>query len=178
MFRAGPNHIHPSQDGEISYILGQGFRLFEEGQEKALINPNAGLPAVGTIFEDVLTTTTSTSDVVMSGMTVIPEAGTYMVFFSGDLSHSANRGEIYVSLYASRYLVKGTTRYHLHPRWASYSFCTFAVLSVNGAQPIEGRWRVVSGVGTNYSRQMILMRISKKLLNIGLSTMMSSVSSY
>ena len=39
-------------------------------------------------------------------------------------------------------------------------FCCVAVVTVNGAQSIEGRWRVSAGTGTMYVRGLTLLKVA------------------
>ena len=102
----------------------------------------ARVAATGTI------TTTSASDILATDMTLTPAAGTYLCFFTGtcwigspDTTHSA-----YVSIYgggssAAEVAVSDTPGYFA-------AFCVVGVVTVNGAQAIEGRWRRDTGGGT------------------------------
>jgi hypothetical protein len=130
------------------------MQIYEGGVEKGLREPDADIVSAATIA-----TTTSTSDVVMSGMTATPAAGTYLVVFSGDLAHGTHNGEVRTSLYKGGLQVVGSQRFFRCYGTSTGAFTCIALVAVNGAETIEGRWRVNSGTGTNYSRQLAVVKV-------------------
>lgn len=115
-----------------------------------------------TLVESAVTTTTGSSiDVLMAGMTLMPAAGTYMVWFSGDLQHADNNQTITTTIYAAG--VAQTASARTWRRGAGQgnvetSFSSVAKVVVNGAQTIEGQWRTPGGTATNDHRQLYIMR--------------------
>jgi hypothetical protein len=108
-------------------------------------------------------TTTSVTDVLMAGMTITPPAGQYTVFFSTTFQHSNNGSTIYCSIYAGGVQELYSEKMIQSPRWvnAGYAGFTQAIVTVNGAQAIECRWRS-SGLGTAtaLARSMMIVRVS------------------
>jgi hypothetical protein len=109
-----------------------------------------------------LTTTTSTTDVAVAGMTITPPAGKYAVWFSSFLQHSNNNRTINISIYA------GGTQYAYSERMAQMSqwnnvalcFATNAIVTVNGTQAIDVRWRTNGGTASMLNRSMLIVRVS------------------
>jgi hypothetical protein len=155
---------HPSQNGEFAYVNGHGFRLYEDS-EKGLREPDTGV-----VFSEKTATTTSLVDEPMPDLSIIPDAGEYLVIFSGDLGHS-DLGVIYTSIYVGHDPQKGSIRQTQMSRNGA-SFCSCAKVTVNGAQSVEGWWRVSTGTGTNYNRQLLLIKVAEKGLSIKLPMMM------
>jgi hypothetical protein len=109
------------------------------------------------------TTTAAAGAGLMLGMSITPEAGTYCVWFEGDLFHSVNDATITTSIYSAAVLQPSSER--LFRRGAgqgnvSSSFACMARVMVNGAQAIEGRWRTSAATATNTHRQLLIMRVS------------------
>lgn len=111
------------------------------------------------------TTTTSTSDGVMSGMTQTPVAGTYLVSFSTCVDHSAQSVAVVVSLYSGGTRKADSERAPV-PRFNGAGANTLtpclainAVTLVNGAQAIAIEWKTASGTATAHQRTMNLLRV-------------------
>jgi len=107
------------------------------------------------------TTTTSSSYVLLSGMTVTPAAGTYLCFFSTTL-HTSNLTVI--SAYFTFYL-DGTQVTHTERRidtYASYDIpvATQGIMTVDGSQAIEVRWRRTGGTNTAYQRTLNIIKVA------------------
>ena len=112
--------------------------------------------------------TTSTSDVLMTGLTLTPPAGTYLVSFDTSADRRNNNGEAYFSIYvggtkqdASERLIKVSVdaagRNHIIP----VSISEYPV-TVNGSQAIEIRWRRASGGGrarSRVARSLVVKRV-------------------
>lgn len=111
------------------------------------------------------TTTSSTTDATMSGMTVTPAAGTYEVEFDCDLSSATSGAVVTVSFYvggvqqaqsqrkvmpfAGGILTAGSQRLMIS---------VSAKITVNGSQAIDLRWSTSSGTITAAARSMQLVR--------------------
>lgn len=106
-------------------------------------------------------TTASTTDVLMASMTLTPAAGTYLAIYSTEVVNSANGVErTYVSLWSAGAQVVGTER-AVGTAGAAYSpVFTQAVITVNGSQAIEGRWRVLAGTSTAHQRRLTLVKLA------------------
>lgn len=111
-------------------------------------------------------TTTSTTDVLLTGMTITPVAGTYMAVFSTTVDHSAQSVAVVVSIYVGGVLKTDSVR-SVVPRFngigansLSPMSCTNGVVTVNGSQAIEIRWKTASGTATSHQRTLDIFRLS------------------
>ncbi|HEY9661447.1 MAG TPA: hypothetical protein V6C65_23570 [Allocoleopsis sp.] len=106
------------------------------------------------------TSTSSGTDVVLTSMTLTPAAGTYWVYFDSTVVNSGNGAErVLVSLY-----VNGVQRAHTLKRigiagGAQSNVTIGDIVSVNGSQAIDIRWRVPAGTGTCFERSLHVVRI-------------------
>jgi hypothetical protein len=106
-------------------------------------------------------TTSSTSDVLATSMTITPAAGTYLVWFSGSVSMSSGGADLFTSVWAAGSWYAASERVFRRGNQASYaSFACGALVVVNGAQAIEGRWRVASNTGTMYQRTLVILKVA------------------
>ena len=110
-----------------------------------------GVTAVAPVTAGGTITTTSTSDVLASGMTSTPAAGTYLCFFTGGgwLSNPGSSNyTVAASIYAGGSQVSGSEIQFSDAQYYNTPFSCVGVATVNGSQAIEGRWRVNGGGGT------------------------------
>lgn len=112
------------------------------------------------------TTTTSTTDVLMNSMTLTPIAGTYLVMFSTTVEHSAQSVAVFISIYAGGTLKTDSVRGPV-PRFnalgansLSPMASTNGVVTVNGSQAIEIRWKTASGTATAHQRTLNILRVA------------------
>ena len=106
------------------------------------------------------TTTASTTDVLMASMTATPAAGTYMVWFSGDIKNNSNARTMTMSIYVNGALYTGSERANVIAQSADiHNFICMTHVTVNGSQAIEGRWRTSAGTATNTNRQLYYMKV-------------------
>jgi hypothetical protein len=181
------------------------------------------------------TTTTSTADVLVGNMTITPVPGTYMVWFTGSIGHSATSANIFTSIYFSgtfagtvsitngsatvtgtntffntwfqvgdqiQFTSQAATLYTILSitsdmvltltanyggttntsttinlrqdgssarRWNNGStssaqivqapFTSIAVVTVNGSQAIEGRWRTSGSTATMHQRSLLVFQV-------------------
>lgn len=154
--------------GDILYFNGTSWVRLAPGTAGQVLQTNgAGAnpswtfsPAVTPINVATATTTTSATDVLMSGMTTTPAAGNYMVWFSGDVSNGTNNTDVYTSIYVGGTQVSGSERYYRRGNQTiSNSFASMARVTVNGAQAIEGRWRTSGGTASCLNRQLYFMQV-------------------
>lgn len=119
------------------------------------------LPKVNIISATNYITTTSTSDIIATGMTLTPVAGTYMVTFSSSVS-----GSVILSLWSGGQPVLGTERITISKAIEHYwrndinNVMTQGIVTVDGSQEIEVRWRVSDHTGTMYARNLSIMQVS------------------
>lgn len=144
-----------------------------------VLGANAGAPlsvsSTG-VLDDVLintevsatadTTTTSATDVLINAMTITPVAGTYMVWFSSYVDHSAQSVAVVVSIYSGGTLKTDSVRAPV-PRFnalgaQSLAPCvaTQGLVIVNGSQAIEARWKTASGTATSHQRTLNILRVA------------------
>jgi hypothetical protein len=110
-----------------------------------------GMTAVAPVTAGGTITTTSTSDVLATGMTSTPAAGTYLCFFTGGgwLSNPGSSNyTVAASIYAGGSQVSGSEIQFANSQYYNTPFSCVGVATVNGSQAIEGRWRVNGGGGT------------------------------
>lgn len=105
-------------------------------------------------------TTTSATAVLMTGMTVTPAAGDYLVWFTGDHIDSTNGATITTSIYVNGALVTSSERLFTNStNTQRTSFCCVAKVTVTGVEAIEGRWRRTAGTATNTRRSLAYIKV-------------------
>lgn len=129
-----------------------------------------GLLASGVSNTEVSATGTITAgtgaDALMTGMTVTPVAGTYLTFFSCDLTCASAGAATSFSLY-----VGGSQKADSIRKVAPFDGGTLSalnarcgvaingVVTVNGSQAIEIRWSASNGTNTSGPRTMNILRV-------------------
>jgi len=105
--------------------------------------------------------TSSTTDVLATSMTITPAAGTYLVIFASTVSSDANSGLVYTSIWAAGAQV-AASELSGNPKNSPdrHAHTNIAKVTVNGAQAIEGRWRVGSGTGSMYQRTLEIVKVA------------------
>jgi hypothetical protein len=106
--------------------------------------------AAGTI------TTASTTDVVVTGMTITPGAGTYLAMFSTDGSNSLGSNSI-VSIYHNAVQVANSERTFA---FTIDTIVTDAICTVAAGQAIDVRWRASANTASMGNRILTLIRLS------------------
>lgn len=109
--------------------------------------------------------TISSSYTTITGMTSTPEAGTYMVSFSASGVGSTDDQEMQVSLYKNGSKVSQTENdYGFDSNSGNsgsrFSIYTQALVTLNGSQAIEARYKTNTGTFEIYERSMILVKVS------------------
>lgn len=111
------------------------------------------------------TTTISTTDGVMAGMTTSPSAGTYLATFSTCVDHSAQSIAVVVSMYAGGVQKADSVRSPV-PRFNGVGANTLTpCLAINGivtttaGQAVTINWKTASGTATAHQRTLNLLRI-------------------
>ncbi|MEO8149675.1 MAG: hypothetical protein ABI723_18700 [Bacteroidia bacterium] len=113
----------------------------------------------------VSTSTVSTTYVLMTGMTSTPAAGTYRVTFSASGRGTNTDQQMQVSLYSAGAIVTYTQRSYGYNTNAGnltkrFDINTQALITVNGAQAIEARFKTNVGTFNVDERSMILIKIT------------------
>ncbi len=121
---------------------------------------------VSTITNQEITATaddtevSTASDILMDSMTVTPAAGSYFVMWTGSILNSANGAErTWISLYSGGSQVSATERSIGTAGGVYVPSMTQAIITVNGSQAIELRWRVAGGTSTVHSRRLTLLKV-------------------
>lgn len=113
-------------------------------------------------------TTTSTTDVLITSMTITPVAGTYLVLFSTSLDSNSNNAIITVSIYMGGTLIAESAR-RAQPQIQggvtpslnmTVPIGTETITTVNGSQAIEARWKISAGTATAHQRTLLAHRIA------------------
>lgn len=111
-------------------------------------------------------TTTSTTDVIMTGMTITPPSGTYMVWFSCWLTHSNGNDTVTISIYGGTTqnvtTVRTTTPFSGAVGAANNGIghSTNGQVTVNGSQAITIDWHTNAGTATAHAGTMDILRVS------------------
>ena len=143
----------------VSELLGLPARV--DDLELAVSQINTTLSS-STVESDSVTTTNSSTDSLLSGMTITPNQGTYLVNFSTTVTHNSGGSSVSASIYAGNSKVSASTR-TVVPNISSNAYTimlsTHAIVTVDGTQSIESRWSTSSGMATAGSRSMSIIRI-------------------
>lgn len=106
-------------------------------------------------------TSTSLTDVLITDMTVTPPAGTYAVYFSTPVVNSGNGAQrVFVSIYAGGSQIPESERFVGMSGGATACIATQCILTVNGSQAVEARWRAAAGTNTAYQRSLVLVKLT------------------
>jgi len=137
-----------------------------EGNGIKITNSAGGItianePTITQVSLSSPTTTTSTTDVLLNGMSITPGAGDYMVFFTGNLTNTNDRKQGTISLYKngikitdSEISTEGFQKESIIP-----VSITRYITGVNAGEAIDVRWNVTSNTGTFYSRTLIVQKV-------------------
>ncbi len=125
-------------------------------------------PVDASVTATASTTTTSGSDVLISGMTLTPAAGTYFVIFSTGLTSSSSTADVAISIYVNNAIISHSERV-TQPSFSAGGLGgtpairipteTHAVVTVNGSQAIEARWRTSNGTAGCTTRSMTIIKV-------------------
>lgn len=107
-------------------------------------------------------TTDSTSDVVVTSMTLTPGAGDWVAHFSGSVEHNGLlSSDIFVSFYVDGSQVAHTERIVGGPPGDVLPVYMCSLLaSVSADDAVEVRWRVSANTATMYQRSLVLQKVN------------------
>lgn len=106
-------------------------------------------------------TTTSTTPVVVTTMSQSLTAGTYLVLFSGQVSHSANNTTSTFSIFVNAVIQAFTTRTFTNASTQNkLPFLLGGIFTIASTQTIEVRASISSGTLTVGKRQFLALRIA------------------
>jgi hypothetical protein len=123
-----------------------------------------GLYNAETAFSSNITNA-STTNVVMTGMTITPPAGTYLVIFSTWLTHSNGNATVTMSIFAGGVQNTGSIRTTLPFTGAvggannGLEAGTNAIVTVNGSQAIALEWLTSTGTATAHNGALDIVKV-------------------
>lgn len=133
----------------------QGILGSQGNQGPAGTNGNNSATATGTI------TNTQTTDQLATTMTLTPASGTYQVWFTGTVSNGTTNNYTYMSVWSGGSQVAASeVNFQSSAANRTCPFCCIATVTVNGAQAIEGRWRVSAGTSSMYQRTLMILKVA------------------
>lgn len=144
----------------LAAVVGSPLSSDANGQ---LVSGTSNSETVGTST----ITTTSATDVLITGMTATPVAGTYIVWFVTTLQHITNNANIFVSIYAGGVQASGSEMEATPQIQGGVTpslnmrvpIATVNTVAVNGSQAIEARWRTSAGTATATTRTLQILRV-------------------
>jgi hypothetical protein len=110
--------------------------------------------------------TSSLTYILIPGMTITPSAGTYFVTFSTSVSGATRNDSHFVSLYSGGSVITHSEREMFYSNANQVvgmilGTHTQAIVTVNGSQAIEARYRCTAGSAiTVYERSLIIIKIA------------------
>ena len=106
-----------------------------------------GLGTAGQATATGAISTTSLTDVLVTGMTLTPGAGTYLAMFSMTMAHNKTGQTVFASMYANGVQQASTDR-DVGGQAGNLGNGAFQrIVTVGAGQAIEARWRVSSNAG-------------------------------
>ena len=121
------------------------------------INP---LPTVLEVLGTSTLTTASASDVVLTGVTLTPTVGTYVVDFTTYITNSTNDTAVTFSVYVNGVQVASTiVENSAHSTRAQNVSVTSGKIAVTGTQAIDIRWRTAAGTASAFNRVFRLTQV-------------------
>ncbi len=166
---SGSSAYIQATDGDSAAVApaGEGRLRYDGATETWQVSENTGayhplVPLATAATATADTTTTSASDVLVNSMTLTPAAGTYMVWFSGSVDHSANNGSGEMSIYAGGAQVASSERDFARGAGqgdVTTPFTCVALVTVDGIETIEGQWRTASATLTMHERTLHIVEV-------------------
>jgi hypothetical protein len=159
----GPDEINGLTDKAVP--VGADALLIEDSADawsKKKVRIDRVAPATTTAEATGTITTTSGTDVLVTSMTLTPEAGTYLVSFTGSCTNGTSGALTYISIwYNGAQVVASERRFSRGTQAVTAPFVCAAKIAVSGALAIEGRWRTSGGsTGTIYQRVLSVVKVS------------------
>lgn len=111
-------------------------------------------------------TTTSGTDALMTGMTLTPIAGTYLVLFDSVVQSASAGNSVTISIYVGGVQDANSVRSPspfdggtLSATNASCGVSSHGTYTVNGSQAIEIQWHRAAGTASVFQRKLTAMKI-------------------
>ncbi len=164
--RADHVHNHGEQVGGTTHslVVAGGSSGFMSGTDKtkldgvetnATANPVSFLSLTNTI------TTASLTDVVITGTTLTPSAGNYVIMFNAGQVGNTNANRITTfSIYINGVLLADSPRSVANASTSSEHITIISKATVNGSEAIDIRWRVSANTSTVTNRTLTLIKTS------------------
>jgi len=93
-------------------------------------------------------------------MTITPASGTYLVWFASSTCNTNNGKYVYMSIWSGGgQVIASQLQMQTITGNDEYPFCCVALVTVNGSQTIEGRWRVNANSASMYQRTLAILKI-------------------
>lgn len=145
-------------------FAGAGVTVTDAGSGEATVSipgGGGGAPASSIQQATDTQTTTSSTPVLIPGMTVTPASATYLVILSAMLANTQNNQAAQMSIYSGGTQVAASVRQTPSNTTQHLAQTTLARVTVNGAQAIEGRYnRVSAGTASIMERQLAIFQVS------------------
>ena len=139
------------------FIFGEALTAGEEIVLNRIVGQHGGLSETSFVAEAFdAQNTSSLTDVLVPNMTLTPPAGTYLVWFSAAVGNGTASNSVTLSIYFAGTRVAASER--VYARGANRiqtGLTCIAKVKVNGAQAIEGQWKVSGGVGSLAGRTLV-----------------------
>ena len=166
--------IHKATSAEISamtektVVVGDDLVVIEDSaasnaKKKVKLSTIGGSlgPKHYEVTDPYTKTTTSSSPVLVSGMTVTPAAGKYLVIFSGTVRSDSASSVNTLSITNNGAGMSGSARVVDTYRDEEYiPFACVVVVTATGSEAIEGRWATTSGTLSMGNCSMVLVKVS------------------
>lgn len=146
----------PADIGSLAILdsTGQIFRKFNTGDTDWRI---ASFLDTYEATANANITTTSTTDVLVTSMTVTPARGKYLAFFNCVQNSSSATATTTFSIYAGGTQITSSETFNIRDSSTGRPpICIAGVpVEVNGSQAVEARWRTSTGTATMYGRRTL-----------------------
>lgn len=125
----------------------------------------SGITATEVSFNSNITTT-SNADVVLTGMTITPVAGTYMTWFSMWINHNTGNATVTTSIFVGGVQKTDSIRVTipfvgaLGTTTQDMTVALQGLVTVNGSQAIAIEWHTSLGTVTAHNGTLNILRIS------------------
>jgi hypothetical protein len=115
-----------------------------------------------TLSSEITFSTTSTTDVIITGFSLLPVAGRYSCWFNANISSGNNSSVNYYSIYRGGVKINDSERIATSIS-SGASASTLAIVNVNGSQAVDVRVRRSANTLTVESRTLLLIRLGPEL---------------
>lgn len=104
--------------------------------------------------------TTSTTDVLITGASLTPQAGTYAVWFNSTNSNTTNNSVNTITLYKAGSAITDSPRtFQTGSSNMTFLIATQTIINVNGSELVEAYAKTTTGTFTINGRSLLLIRL-------------------